>query len=118
MAEPATPSPERSPASPPAGGAPPREIRVRPRTVVVVLVTALLVALLVWLLIEAWQVITWILIAIFFAIALQPAVDWLERRGLPNVAAVLAMAVLALVAVRAARLGVHPAARGPDLEWS
>ena len=99
MAEPATPSTERSPASASTGAAPPREIRVRPRTVLVVLVTALVVAGLVWLLIEAWQVITWILIAIFFAIALQPAVDWLQRRGLPNVIAVLAVAVLALVAV-------------------
>ncbi len=82
-----------------AESASPREIRVRPRTVLVVLLTALLVALIVWLLLEAWQVVTWIVIAIFFAIALVPAVDLLERRGLPNLLAVAAVAVLALVAV-------------------
>jgi predicted PurR-regulated permease PerM len=100
MAEP-VPSTE-GPGSPPAAPSaapPPREIRVRVRTVLLVLLTALLVALVVWLLLEAWQVITWVLIAIFFAIALQPVVDFLERRGLPNALAVIAVAIASLVIV-------------------
>jgi predicted PurR-regulated permease PerM len=97
MAESATPGGEVRATGP--AGAPPREIRVRPRTVLTVLLTALVVAGVVWLLIEAWQVVTWIVIAIFFAVTLVPVVDWLERRGLPNTAAVIVVAILALVAV-------------------
>ena len=61
--------------------APSREVLVRPRTLLVIAATALGVALTVWVLIEAWQVISWIVIAVLLAIALAPAVDLLERRG-------------------------------------
>ena len=39
-------------------------------------------ALAVWVLLEAWQVVSWIFIAVLFAIALMPAVDFLERAAL------------------------------------
>ncbi|WNG45325.1 AI-2E family transporter [Archangium minus] len=37
----------------------------------------------------AWQVITWILVALFLALALEPLVSWLQRRGLRRGLAVL-----------------------------
>ena len=76
--------------------APSREVLVRPRTLMVVAATALGVALGVWVMLAAWQVITWIVIAIVLAIALMPAVDLLERRGLSNGAAVAAVCFAAL----------------------
>jgi predicted PurR-regulated permease PerM len=79
--------------------APSREVLVRPRTILVIAVTVLAVALVVWVLLEAWQVVSWIFIAILFAIALQPAVDALERRGLPNGTAVSLVSIAALAVV-------------------
>jgi putative heme transporter len=37
----------------------------------------------------AWQVITWMLVALFLALALEPLVSWLQRRGLRRGLAVL-----------------------------
>ncbi len=68
--------------------APSREILVRPRTLLVIAATVLGVALAVWVFLEAWQVISWVFIALLFAIAMMPAVDFLERRGLSNTLAV------------------------------
>jgi predicted PurR-regulated permease PerM len=79
--------------------APTREVVLRPRTVMLVLLTTLAVGVTVWVMLQAWQVISWMIIAVFFAIALAPAVDALERRGLPNGAAVLAVSALALIAI-------------------
>lgn len=79
--------------------APAREILVRPRTLLVIAATALAVALAVWVLLEAWQVVSWIVIAILLAIALMPAVDALERRGLPSGLAVSLVSAGALVGV-------------------
>ncbi len=79
--------------------APSREVLVRPRTVLVIAATALAVALVVWVLLEAWQVVSWIFIAILFAIALQPAVDFLERRAVPSGTAVALVSLAALVVV-------------------
>jgi predicted PurR-regulated permease PerM len=58
-----------------------RVIRVPPRTTLSVLAVALsLIGLLavIWL---ARQVLTWILIALFLALAINPYVDFLQRRG-------------------------------------
>ena len=79
--------------------APSREVLVRPRTLLVVAATTLAVAAGVWVLLEAWQVITWIVIAILLAVALTPAVDALERRGLPSAAAVPAVCLAAVAVV-------------------
>jgi predicted PurR-regulated permease PerM len=61
---------------------PERVVTFRPRTILIVLGVALLFLGLLTLVYLAWQVITWILIAVFLAIALNPAVELLERRGL------------------------------------
>jgi predicted PurR-regulated permease PerM len=79
--------------------APSRELLVRPRTLLVIAATAIGVTVGVWIVIEARQVITWFLIAVLFAIALMPAVDVLERRGLPNSVAVSLVCLGALVVV-------------------
>jgi predicted PurR-regulated permease PerM len=60
---------------------PERVVRFRARTILVVLGIALSVALslqVIWL---ARQVLTWILISVFLALALNPAVEWFQRRG-------------------------------------
>ncbi len=60
---------------------PERVVRFRVRTVLNVLGIILAVAILVEVVLISRQVLTWVLIALFFALALNPAVDWLQRRG-------------------------------------
>ena len=55
---------------------------IRPATIFVVLGIAVLVGLGLILVYLAWQVLTWILVAVILACALNPAVEALERRGL------------------------------------
>jgi predicted PurR-regulated permease PerM len=65
-----------------ANAAPERVVSFRPRTVLLVLGLALATAAILALLYLAWHIITWILIAVFLALALNPAVEFFERRGL------------------------------------
>jgi predicted PurR-regulated permease PerM len=58
-----------------------RLVYVRPRTIVVVLGIVLVTAALLTFVYLAWHVITWLLIALFLALALNPAVEFFERRG-------------------------------------
>jgi predicted PurR-regulated permease PerM len=60
---------------------PERVIRFRPRTILAVLGIVLAVAGLLEILWLARRVLTWILVALFLALALNPAVEWLQRRG-------------------------------------
>jgi predicted PurR-regulated permease PerM len=79
-----------------------RVVTIRPTTVLVVLgITALFGAVLL-LGYLAWHVLSWILIAIFLACALNPAVEALERRGMGRTGAssvVFAIALAVLSAV-------------------
>ena len=61
---------------------PERVIRFRARTVFAVLGIVLAVAALLEIILLARQVLTWIFIALFLALALNPLVEWLQRRGL------------------------------------
>lgn len=61
---------------------PERVIRFRPRTVVGVLLITLTVFAVLELLWLARHVLTWIFVAAFFAVALNPLVDWLQTRGI------------------------------------
>jgi predicted PurR-regulated permease PerM len=65
-----------------AGAAPERVVDLRPRTVLIVLGILLATVGLLAFVYLAWHVITWILIAIFLALALNPAVEVFEQRGL------------------------------------
>jgi predicted PurR-regulated permease PerM len=68
-----------------------RVVAVRPRTVFLVLGIAVLVGLGLVLVLLAWHVLTWILIAALLAAALNPAVEAFEGRGLgrPSAAALV-----------------------------
>jgi predicted PurR-regulated permease PerM len=77
-----------------------RDVRFSPRTVLVVLLIVLAVAGLLQVLWMAREVITWILIAAFLALALNPLVAFFQRKGIRRrgLAAGLTF-VLAIVAV-------------------
>ena len=65
-----------------ASAAPERIVSFRPRTILTILGLVLGTVALIELVYLAWHVITWILIAVFLAIALDPAVGFIERHGL------------------------------------
>jgi predicted PurR-regulated permease PerM len=75
-----------------------RIVAVRPRTVFLVLGIAVLVGLGLVLVLLAWHVLTWILVAALLAAALNPAVEYFERRGLRRgYAATIVFAIALLV---------------------
>jgi predicted PurR-regulated permease PerM len=83
-----------------ANAAQERVVSFRPRTVLVVLGILLATLALLTLVYLAWHVITWILIAVFLTLALDPAVEFFERRGLrrgyaAGIVFVLAIGVIA-----------------------
>jgi predicted PurR-regulated permease PerM len=59
-----------------------RVVSIRPRTILVILGIAILVGAALAFVYLAWHVLTWILIAVILAAALNPAVEYFERRGL------------------------------------
>ena len=65
-----------------AGVIPERLVRFRLRTVLSLLATVIAVAVLLEVIWIARHVLTWILISLFLALALNPAVEWFQRRGL------------------------------------
>jgi predicted PurR-regulated permease PerM len=81
--------------------APERVVSFRPRTILVVLGVALLFVLVLALVYLAWRVITWILIAVFLAAALNPAVEFAQRRGLGRGLAAGLVFLLALLVIAA-----------------
>ena len=75
-----------------------RVVAVRPRTIFLVLGITVLVGLSLVLVLLAWHVLTWILIAALLAAALNPAVESFERRGLRRgYAATIVFAIALLV---------------------
>jgi predicted PurR-regulated permease PerM len=75
-----------------------RIVYFRPRAILVVLGIILSATAIIAFLFLAWHVITWILIALFLALALNPAVEFFERRGLRRSLASLLVILLALLA--------------------
>jgi predicted PurR-regulated permease PerM len=63
--------------------------QVAPRTVVVVILTAAAVLSVLYLLWQLREVVVWCVIALFVAVALNPAVNWLQRRGIKRIIAIL-----------------------------
>jgi hypothetical protein len=63
-------------------GVPERLVIVRPRTVAMSALVLLALALALWIVWLARQALTWVLVAMFLTVALDPAVSALERRGL------------------------------------
>jgi predicted PurR-regulated permease PerM len=62
--------------------------QVRPWTVVVIILTALLLLGALYLLWQLSDIIKWVFVAAFLAVALNPAVRWLQRRRVPRLAAI------------------------------
>jgi predicted PurR-regulated permease PerM len=84
---------------------PERLVRFRARTILAVLGIVLAVAIVLQVIWLARQVITWILIALFLALALNPAVNFLQERGLRRRGAAAALTyvgvLLAIVGIGA-----------------
>ena len=59
-----------------------RVVRFRPTTILALLGIAIGVFLLLEVVWIARQVLTWVLIAVFLTLALNPAVDWFQRHGI------------------------------------
>jgi predicted PurR-regulated permease PerM len=59
-----------------------RVVRFRPTTILALLGLAIGVFLLLEIVWIARQVLTWVLIAVFLTLALNPAVDWFQRHGI------------------------------------
>jgi predicted PurR-regulated permease PerM len=75
-----------------------RLVYFRPRAILVVLGIFLTTAAVITFLYLAWHVITWILIALFLSLALNPAVEGFERRGMKRGWASAIVFFLALLA--------------------
>jgi predicted PurR-regulated permease PerM len=84
-----------------AGAVQERVVRFRTSTVLAVLGITIAVALLLQIVWIARQVLTWVLIAVFLALAMNPAVEWLQAHGLRRrgiATAVTFLLVLAAIA--------------------
>jgi predicted PurR-regulated permease PerM len=76
-----------------------RVVYVRPRTILVVLGILLATLGILAFIYLAWHVITWILIAVFLALALNPGVEFFERHGLRRGYATALVVILALAVI-------------------
>ena len=65
----------------------------------VVVLTALALLAGLYLLWELRNIVVWCVVAVFLAVALNPAVDWLDRRGLPRVVAIVLVYLALLLLV-------------------
>ncbi len=74
-------------------------VTVRPRTVLMVIGIVLTVAAGIWLILVAEGVLIWMLVSLFLAMALNPAVDWLQRHGLRRRGAATAAVYLGVTAM-------------------
>ena len=72
---------------------------MRPRTVFTVLGISLLVGVVLWVIWLSRGVVGWILIAVFLAMALNPAVEFFERRGAQRSRAAVLVSMLALLVI-------------------
>jgi predicted PurR-regulated permease PerM len=83
-----------------------RILRVRPTTVLAVLGITFGFLLLLYITWISRQVLTWILVALFLAMALNPAVEVLQRRGLQRRGAATAVTFLLAIGVIAAAVSL------------
>jgi predicted PurR-regulated permease PerM len=88
--------------------APERVIYIRTRTILQVLGIVLATLAVITFVYLAWHIVTWILVAIFLALALNPAVEQFERRGMRRGYASATVFLLALAAIVGLGLLVLP----------
>ena len=79
-----------------------RVVRFRTRTIFAVLAAVIAVAILINVVAIARQVLTWILISLFLALALNPAVEFLQRHGVRHRGLASGLTYLVLLSVIAA----------------
>jgi predicted PurR-regulated permease PerM len=75
-----------------------RIVHFRPRTILAILGILLGVGLVLYVLWVARHVLSWLLIALFLALALNPAVEWLQRHGLKRRGAAAGVTFLLAIA--------------------
>jgi predicted PurR-regulated permease PerM len=78
-----------------------RVVTFRPKTVLSVAGMLLAVAILVWLVWVSRRVLIWVLISVFLALALNPAVEGLQRRGIRRRGVAVTIVFLLVVLVTA-----------------
>ncbi len=86
---------------------PERVVLLRPRTVLSVAAVLLALATAIWIIWVSRRVLTWVFVALFLALALDPAVCFLQRHGMRRrgaAAAVIYLSTTAVVALIAALL--------------
>ena len=80
-------------------------VDLRPRTILRVLLIAVAVAIAIEIVWIARHVIAWVVIALFLALALDPLVSWIERRGRlkrgPAIAITYVIAIIVIAAIGA-----------------
>jgi predicted PurR-regulated permease PerM len=76
-----------------------RVVYIRPRTILQVLGIVLATIAILAFVFLAWHIITWILVAVFLALALNPAVEKFERRGIRRGIASATVFLLALAVI-------------------
>jgi predicted PurR-regulated permease PerM len=84
---------------------PERLVRFRPRTILSVLLVLLAVGICLYVLWISRQVISWILVALFLATALNPAVEWLQRKWVRRRGLAVAVTFVAALIVAAGVIG-------------
>lgn len=85
-----------------------RVVSLRPRTVVTVAAVLVGLAIALWVVYVSRQVLVWLAVAIFLALALNPGVEWLQRRGVARrsvAASIIFLAFLVAMAAVAAAIG-------------
>src|SRR4051794_2796214 len=76
-----------------------RVVTFRPRTIVTVAMLIVGVAVVLWVVWVSRRVLVWTFVSAFLAVALSPAVDALQRRGLARRGAAAAVVYLVMIAV-------------------
>lgn len=76
-----------------------RIVHFRPRTIFSIIGIVLVVLVVLYVLYVARHVLSWLLIALFLALALNPAVEWFQRRGLKRGSAAGVTFVIALLVI-------------------
>jgi predicted PurR-regulated permease PerM len=76
-----------------------RVVRFRPRTVITVAALIVGVAIVLWIVWVSRRVLVWTFVSAFLAVALSPAVDAFQRRGLRRRGAAAAVVYLIMIAI-------------------
>jgi predicted PurR-regulated permease PerM len=74
-----------------------RIVSFRPRTIFAILGITLLVLVVLWVLWISRHILTWVLISLFLALAINPFVDWLQHRGVKRRGTAVAVAYLVVL---------------------